>query len=260
MSIERYRQAPLGACLTLPHAMVFCASPALWGFSLWGTPSSDDVARAVALIALDLGPQVAPHATLVDVRGLLPTDPHAFAPLIQHARSYHEVAATKVTRMAMVRPPGLFGMTVAGFFQIIDVPYPVRVFGDFSKAAAWAGASAIASALDATLRELGQTPSSLERLRCWLEAHVADASLERAARALGRSQRSLQRDLRSADSSFQQELIAARLQHAQRLLLDRRCSMTEIAHEVGCSSLQHFSTMFRQATGETPSEWRERRR
>jgi AraC-like DNA-binding protein len=98
------------------------------------------------------------------------------------------------------------------------------------------------------------------QLRGWLDRHVADATLTSAARALARSRRSLQRDLHLAGSSFRTELLDARVRRAKTLLLHTAASLTEIAHDVGCASLQHFSLMFRLHSGETPSQWREQQR
>ena len=52
----------------------------------------------------------------------------------------------------------------------------------------------------------------------------------------------------------------ARVRAAQALLADTDTKITSIAFEVGCGSLQHFSTIFRKATGVAPSAWRESRR
>jgi AraC-like DNA-binding protein len=98
------------------------------------------------------------------------------------------------------------------------------------------------------------------QLRGWLDRHVADATLTSAARALARSRRSLQRDLHLAGSSFRSELLEARVRQARTLLLHTAASLTQIALDVGCASLQHFSLMFRMHTGETPSRWREQHR
>jgi len=261
VALDRYRLAPLGCCVALRRTMAFCAEPTLWGFSAWSAPSCEDIEQLVSLVALDLGPDVAPHATLVDMRGLEAGDLSAFAPLIRHAGSHHEIAAVKVTRMAVIRPPGLLGMTVAGFFQVVPVPYPVQVFADFFEAADWASARPqLRAALDSLLRDMREAAPSLAQLRVWLDSHLLDATLTRAARVLARSRRSLQRDLQLAGSSFRAELLEARARRAKTLLLDTGASLTEIAHDVGCASLQHFSIMFRTHTGETPSRWRDDQR
>jgi AraC-like DNA-binding protein len=43
-------------------------------------------------------------------------------------------------------------------------------------------------------------------------------------------------------------------------MLDSDAPLTRIALEVGFTSLQHFSSQFRDSTGEAPSQWRTRRR
>jgi AraC-like DNA-binding protein len=195
------------------------------------------------------------------MRGLEIGDLAAFAPLIQHASSHQEVAVTKVTRMAVVRPPGLLGMTVAGFCQVVPVPFPVRIFADVLQAAAWVGTSPqVGASLDSLLQSARTSDPFLAQLRAWLDHHVADATLTTAARVLARSRRSLQRDLQLAGSSFRAELLEARVRQAKTLLLQTSASLTEIAHDVGCASLQHFSIMFRSHTGKAPSQWREQQR
>ena len=261
VSLERYRTAPSGCYVYLRRALAFCAGPALWGFSAWGAPRCEDIEQLVSFVALDLAPGVAPHAMLVDMRALEGGDLPAFAPLIQHATSQRDLAATKVTRMAVVRPPGVLGMAITGFFQMVRIPYPVQIFADLSEALDWAGASPqLRTPLGSLLQSVRASDPFLARLRGWLDEHVADATLTSAARALARSRRSLQRDLHLAGSSFRKELLEARVRHARRLLLHTTASLTQIAHDVGCASLQHFSIMFRTHTGEPPSQWRERQR
>lgn len=261
VSFERYRLAPAGCYISLRQTMAFCVGPALWGFAAWGAPSREEIEQLVSFVTLDLAADVEPHATLVDMRGLEIGDLAAFAPLIQHASSHHELAATKVTGMAVVRPPGLLGMTVAGFCQVVPVPYPVRIFADVLQAAAWAGTSPqLGAALDALLQSARTSDPFLAQLRAWLDHHVADATLTTAARALARSRRSLQRDLQLAGSSFRAELLEARVRQAKTLLLQTSASLTAIAHDVGCASLQHFSILFRSRTGKAPSQWREQQR
>jgi AraC-like DNA-binding protein len=261
VEVERYRFAPVGCCVALRRTLAFCAEPGLWGFSAWSAPSCDDIEQLVSFIALDLAPCVAPHATLVDMRALEAGDLSTFAPLIRHAASHHDIATTKVTRMAVVRPDGLLGMTVAGFFQVVPVPYPVQIFTDFYEAAGWADVRPhLGAALDAQLQDMRRAAPSLGELRSWLDTHITDATLGSAARALARSRRSLQRDLQLSGSSFRAELLDARVRQAKNLLVRTEASLTEIAHDVGCTSLQHFSIMFRARTGETPSRWRDRQR
>ena len=253
---DDYRRDPVGTFVAQPSALVFCARRTLWGFALWGRPTESDLKRIVPLLALELAPDAAPHASLVDVRRLEAGDPRAFAVLTRYLRTNFAAFRTQVTRLALVRPPGLLGATVAGFYQVEGAPYPVRVFDDLPAATTWLRASEIAPALDAAISLASAMPPALMQLRRWLDAHLADASLPRAARAVSRAPRSLQRDLTAAGTTFHGELDAARIRLAKRLLVESDSPLTEIAYDVGCASPQHFSTLFRRVTGATPSRWR----
>lgn len=254
--VEDYRDDPTGAYLALPRALVFCARRTLWGFCLWGAPTEADLRRIVPLLALELAPGVAPHASLVDVRRLEVGDPRAFMVLTKYLRANFDAFRTRVTRLALVRPAGLLGATVAGFYQIAGAPYPVRVFHDLADASTWLRVRELAPALDAAVAAASGVAPSVMQLRRWLDANLDDTSLARAARAMSRAARSLQRDLAAAGTSFQAEVDAARVRLAQRLLANSDSTLTEIAYDVGCASPQHFSTLFRRVVGVAPSAWR----
>jgi len=258
--IEDYRASRVGAYLEVPLGMVFCARESLWGFALWGRPGVDDVRRIPLLIDDELGPGVAPHASLCDLRYLEEADAGSFSPLIKYLTSNAEAIGSRLTRVAVVRPGGVLGMIVAGFHDVIGSRYPVQVFEDFQAAAAWVDGAEIADELDAAIGEASQRFAALVRLRRWLDDNIACASLDRAARAIARAPRSLQRDLESARSSFRRELEAARVRRAKRLLAGTDDSLTRIAYEIGCASPQHFSALFRRLSGVSPSAWRTLRR
>jgi AraC-like DNA-binding protein len=256
---DDYASDPEGAYLALPRALVFCARRTLWGFALWGRPTEPDLRRIVPMLALELADGVAPHASLIDVRRLEASDPRAFAVLSKYLRANWDVFRTRVTRLALVRPPGLLGATVAGFYQVEGAPYPVRVFDDLAAAASWLRAADLARTLDAAVVAASDLAPVLLEVRRWLDGHLDDASLGRAAKAVSRAPRSLQRDLGTAGTTFQREVDAARIRLAKRLLVESDSAITEIAYDVGCASPQHFSTLFRRVTGQVPSAWRTRR-
>lgn len=257
---DDYRREPAGSYLVVPRALVFCARPTLWGFALWGRPTEADMKRIVPLLALELAPGVVPHASLIDTRYLEAGDPRAFAVLTRYLRANWAVFETRVTRLALVRPPGLLGATVAGFYQVAGAPYPVRVFEAVTEATSWLRAGSLAATLDAAIAAASDLSPVLLELRRWLDGHLADASLARAAKAVSRAARSLQRDLAAAGTTFQDELDLARVRLARRLLTETDSSLTEIAYDVGCASPQHFSTLFRRVADQTPSAWRAHQR
>jgi AraC-like DNA-binding protein len=257
---DDYQADPHGRYLALRHALVFCARPSLWGFALWGRPSERDARALVRLLALELRPEVAPHASLVDVGRLEAADPRAFAHLARYLAANFATFESRVTRLALVRPPGVLGATVAGFYEVAGAPYPVRVFGELAAAAAWLRTRGVASELAAAVDAAIGTPPVVRELRAWLDHHLHDTNLLRAANGLACAPRSLQRALAKAGTTFQRELDAARVRCAQQLLATSDSTLTEIAYDVGCASPQHFSTVFRRVAGVTPSAWRARNR
>lgn len=100
------------------------------------------------------------------------------------------------------------------------------------------------------------TPLFLQRLRERLDRDLASGGIAHVARSLRMSIRTLQRRLARAETSYRQELNAARLRKAQQLLAGTELKITAVALEVGCSSSQHLSALFRKMTGESPSAWR----
>ena len=256
--LDAYVAEPVGAYFAMPHALVFCSRPTLWGFAVWGGPAKTDLDHLVKLLSRELADDVLPHASLIDARHLDSVDPRAFGVLAKYLKSNFALFTTRVTRLALVRPPGLLGATVAGFYQVAGAPYPVRVFNELAAATAWLRAPSLARELDAAISNAASLSPALLKLRTWLDGHLDDASLARAAKAVSRAARSLQRDLEDAGTSFQTELDAARIRLAQRLLVDSDSPLTEIAYDVGCASPQHFSTLFRRVTGMTPSKFRSR--
>jgi AraC-like DNA-binding protein len=83
-----------------------------------------------------------------------------------------------------------------------------------------------------------------------------DCSACEGARRFGLSRRTFQRRLRELGTSFQQEINAARLRVAKRLMQETDNPLKWIAVESGYASLQHFSSTFRARVGLSPSAWR----
>ncbi|HLW78804.1 MAG TPA: helix-turn-helix transcriptional regulator [Terriglobia bacterium] len=99
------------------------------------------------------------------------------------------------------------------------------------------------------------TPSLLIGLRAHLEQRPACSAYE-VARRFGMSLRTFQRRLRQLDTSFQQEINAAHLRIAKRLMQETDKPLKWIAIESGYASLQHFSSSFRARVGLSPGAWR----
>jgi len=215
---------------------------------LWGRPSPEDIERLVHVLRVELDERRAPHVAVVDARRVEGADPRGFAVMERYVREEHEALGRAVTRLAIVRPDGLLGAITAGFFGVTPPPYPVEVFDDRRRAVEWLGESgAILDDIAAEEQRATGTPPLLRDLRALLEKKLGDdPSLYAVAKALGLSERSLQRKLGEHDTTFQGEVNAVRVRVAKRLLRDTNASLTQIAFDVGCASLASFSALFRR--------------
>jgi AraC-like DNA-binding protein len=270
--LEEFARAPVGRYVAGDSFAHFCAAPTLWGLILWGRPSAADAQVLGRSLILGLSPPAVPHVTIIDGSHMESGDPAAFAAAERYVTANADALRQWVWRVALIRPKGMGGAIIAGAYDVLPRPYPVAVFHDAPDAFAWlSGASGDLPPIDtagwppdgpgllaAVHAEVTGATQIVGNLRAYLDRHLADAELARAARALGASERTLQRKLGESGTSFKDELAGARLRAARRLLLDTDRPLTTIAFDVGCSSLQQFSALFRKHLGESPSAYRQR--
>jgi AraC-like DNA-binding protein len=268
-TIDEMSRAPVGRYVVFRTTAHFCATPGLWGLIIWGDPNEEDANQLGRSLVLELSAPAVPHVSFIDASRITRLDAGAFKALELYNKAFNKALGAQVRRLALVRPSGMDGATVAGVFNIIHAPYPVEVFEDKAEALAWLDdepcsgvpkPSSLAEKLEAIYGKASATPLVVSRLRSLLDNNLAGLSVRQAARALALSERTLQRRLSAAGTTFQDELGGVRLRAAQRLLLASDAPLTSIALDVGCASLQHFSQLFRRLTGESPSAWRERNR
>jgi AraC-like DNA-binding protein len=255
-----FLEAPVGRSTVGSTWLYFYPSLDVCGFALWGRPTEDDMEQLVRVLAVELGSE--PHVSLVDVRRMEGVGPGAFEALARYVAENHEALSRAVTRLAIVRSQSMMGALASGFFGVRAPPYPVETFDTAEQALAWLGvgrpgvAEELAGAIDGAT---GSAPIVRE-VRAWLQSRLVSPSSADCAQALGLSERSLQRKLSEQGTTFQTEVVAARMRAAERLLLETDAQLTRIALDVGCASLPAFSSLFRKATGESPSAWRAKRR
>jgi AraC-like DNA-binding protein len=194
------------------------------------------------------------HLSLCDCSLVTSVTPQAFAALTQFLGENNVSFARTVERQALVRPAGLTGAVIAGYYRVFPPPYANEIFDQRADALRWLGlpVDAVAPAdAYATIDPL------LGQLRSHLGAHPGERSLERVARALALSSRSLQRRLAMLDTSFGKEVNKARIEQAMRLLTTSEKKLSDIARVVGCASPQTFNRLFRREVGVTPAMWRQ---
>jgi AraC-like DNA-binding protein len=97
----------------------------------------------------------------------------------------------------------------------------------------------------------------------WMEARIYnnDEPIDNVAKQVGLSPAGLRARFKTETGFTPHEYLHhRRIEEAQRRLAETADEVTAIAHELGFSSSQYFSTAFRRQTGLTPGEYRERHR
>jgi AraC-like DNA-binding protein len=110
------------------------------------------------------------------------------------------------------------------------------------------------------LESLGppEAATIVTRVRGLIEALLpaGHCSVAQVARSLGVGRRTVHRRLAEAGETFSSLLNAVRTDLAERLVPNRRRSLTEIAVQLGFSEASAFSRWFRGQFGCSPKEWR----
>jgi len=263
-SVEQVLAAPVGQYLIGGFYLNWVYSPSLIRTVYFGRPSTKDFPALLPLFDLSGHPALrAPYDVLVDCRRLEALSPDALEFLLRYLETARRFSA-RMHRVAIVRPSGHAGFVMAGvFYELVRSSFTAALFADAAEAASWLdnkGAAKASAELDRLVDGLRGTPPELLRLQELLQSDLRRPSLERAAAGLGIPSRTLQRLLKENGTGFRSQLGHARVRLAERLLCDHDVKLEAIARQVGYSTLAHFIHAFRRATGESPGEFRRRRR
>lgn len=258
-ALDAYVQDPVGHWTSGEGWLHACTPDAkLSAAVVWGGFGADpcrDLIKCV-VAALDKLPS---HARLVDGRRGSVREPVVFRIVGEYIVRHREALRDRVTKVAIVRPPGLSGAAVEGFFAVVTPPYPVDVFDERGEALRAIECEAHVALLE-ELEELAgkrEAPSFVSGFRRAMEDSLLDGKPAALAKKFGLSVRSLQRRLQAEGTSFQRELAIVRVRVAQNKMLETDMPLAKIAAEVGFASPAAFSLVFRRHEGMTPSEWRD---
>ena len=245
-----------------------CLAPTLWSIVLWGKP---DLQESIALgrsLVQELVPRVPPHCSIIDASRIAGVDPAAFRAAGWYLEHHHEDLTAQLLGVALIRATGVEGAAIAGAFEVLRRPYPVRVFATAAEGYAWlttehedpSWPADAARVLADAHGQASNTPRLIGELRVLVERNLVGLAIGEAAKRLGVSERTLQRKLGEHGTTYQDEVADARLRTAKQLLATTDTPITNIALNVGFASLQHFSALFHKRESMSPSDYRRRAR
>lgn len=259
-SFRAFSEQPLGHCITGDAFVYGWPTSELCVTAMWGQPKPADLELLAKLYALELAPPAMPHAAVIDTVRVESVSSQAYEVIAEYVRARRDGLAEFVTRLAIVHGEGFAGAVAAGFYETMQAPYPVQMFASVSEALAWCeGPTWVENDLARWTTD-ADLPDLVRNLRRAIEASLPNVEIEKAAGALGLTVRTLQRRLKEHDTTFRQQVALTQVRVAKRWLEETDESVTRIAFEVGCSTPQHLSTLFRQHAQSTPSAWRAARK
>jgi AraC-like DNA-binding protein len=263
-SVAEFLRDPLDHFIAGRTFVVWARAPRLIGASYFGRLDPEDHGPLLQLFDLYRHSALeAPYEVVIDGSQLAAIDMPGFCLLSQYLSRWSDIAP-RIQRFAFVQPPsttGLAHIAAAGLFhQTIAPTVSSRFVESRAQAFEWLRVSPdVAASVEAVLHG-NHEPELLRDLRRHLADDLHGATLERAARALGTSTRSLQRRLSELQTSFRAQLDSVRIGAAKTLLLESELKIEAIASEVGCRSPSVLYELFRRLLGESPLQFRQRYR
>jgi AraC-like DNA-binding protein len=256
-SLAAYVGDPAGCYITVGQSAACWTSHALSGLVLWGSPTDADTDMVQGALAAGRSDGIRPCPMLVDLRRFTSVDLRVFLKLSRILMMCVDVHRAEDTRRALITPAGPAGEVVASLLVTARHGSTLRTFETVQEGLCWMGVQDPILLNDLELIPRIHSPGSslLPALRGLLERNPGSTASE-LARALGMSQRTLQRRLRESFSSLQQEVTEAHLRIAKKLMTETTQPLKWIALEAGYGSPQHFSSAFRAQVGISPRRWR----
>jgi hypothetical protein len=207
--------SPVGRFVVGPTYLVWCESPDLLGAILWGELDNASMRELMVMRhVFDRMRLAARPRVLVDCSRVTKACADALVGVTSFVRERAAHVSNRIERLAMVVPPGLAGLLIAGVLPAAGIGHPFHACEELGDALAFVEHPYAAAAHGAAARaadELRGTSTFLLRLRALLAAlQFPRPSAPYVARTLGMSTRTLYRELRRSSTTFADEVRRAR--------------------------------------------------
>lgn len=259
---EAFVASPFGNVTVGPSWLLWARSPNDVGSTAWGRPSVEELEQAFDLWDALWARLRAPVSVVTDISTLEAVPERTFAALARFVAPRLRAMASLSTRQLVwvgsdvgdpVRALGV------GFLASLGARHDHRVTHDRNVVLEWLAHADAEKRLAeiASLRDdvRGVTPL-LRTLRDAIEARLHAPAADAVARAVGMSERTLQRRLAAIGTTFRDEVNQARCVAAARLLMDGERKIVAVAEAVGIASASHFASLFKQQFGMSPHDYR----
>jgi AraC-like DNA-binding protein len=231
-----------------------------FGTVMWGRPLEADIKAMIPFFEIGTDTRFAGHASFVDCRAIESVDMLAFGTLLSYLARGRDAWGPNIGRQAILHPDGVVGVIVAGALHVTRPPYPFACFhGDGTDAFQWCGVPELHRPIASLRESMIELPEMIQRVRTTLKHH-GPISIHEVARALGISQRTLQRRLGDAGTSFREERTRHIDLETERLLEGTDLDLEAIARHVGLNCASNLIAHFRATHATTPGAWRSERR
>jgi AraC-like DNA-binding protein len=237
--------------------LIWCATPRLAGLIQWGTLSTASMHDMLGLGTRLVCDVLDTPSLLVDFRGVDCVHTVDVSGFVERAR-VATVARGRVARLVVVLPAGLSGIVIGGAVALIAAPCRPMFASEIGPALASVGHEHLAAydAVDQIAIDARGPRLIAARVRNELERNLVDVTVEACAAALHTSERTMQRRLREAGTSFGEQLRRARVGAAWELLRFSDLKIDAIAARVGLGTASRMSAVFRAEMGVTPTQFR----
>lgn len=212
-SLDDFLARPVGRYVVGGHYLAWCANPTLCGSTLWGTVEEADLPALFRLWDLFRHIPSPRFSAVTDARYFEQFTPDLLAAVLGYLRARVDDFGERLDKHAFLVATNTAGAAMIGTYAAAGMSHDWRIFDSSEACFAWLDPAAgppIGRDLDRLIADARAQDPLLGALHRYLAATKDEPSLERFAATVGRSTRSLQRELTERGTNFRQELTAFR--------------------------------------------------
>lgn len=251
-----YERCPFGRYTITQSCVLWCASPTLAGWHVWGRPGVEET--TILLRSMSCYVQMeTPFDVVADTRGVELVNTAALPVLVSWVMHNRAELRKRIRLQANVIQRDSIGFLLVGIIASVGDTHALRSFTDPLEAFRTVSPKdgpAVCEEVESLVARARGVPHELHTVRSLLASNT-DAPVRDAARILSTSTRSLQRILGRHGTSYHDEQTNARFTKAQALLRGSDIKVAHVASRVGWST-RTLTNVFRTKTGLSPADWR----